>query len=370
MELIKTVIHELIKQPAKNDTPEVPAQVSLANELLDVSQPAVIKLVESIQSVYGTKGNSSSQGTFELNGSFQFPTRFSKFLNNKINDTSFLQLTTHSMHIIRNKAADKNFATGGYIVFAYYKQNNQPFVIAAMVKKKDGIQLTNLKPETIQEVDLSKLHQAIKINIHNYLDAMEKIENNLEFSGSYLSFISPKSNLSTSGYFISAFGCTDALPAATATNNAIEAVVQFFEDDDKLKHLKNEAYDKVVGLLESTLKKEEKTCSIDELNHLVNSLVPSDIYQEYLDTFVKFSNNDPFNVPDMFYTHSTTVTKAKKVNLKGLDGAWTLKFDKRLLGTDENSDIQYNSSNGGSLTLRNLDPETKNEILKSLKERC
>ena len=156
MELLKTVIHELIKQPAKNERPEIPAQVTLANELLDVSQPAAIKLVESIQSLYGTKGNSSSQGTFELDGSFQFPRRFSSFINNEISDESFLELTIHSMNIIRNKAADKNFSTGGYIVFAYYIQNNQPFVITAMVKKKDGIQLTDLKPVTIQEVDIDE----------------------------------------------------------------------------------------------------------------------------------------------------------------------------------------------------------------------
>jgi nucleoid-associated protein len=273
------------------------------------------------------------------------------------------------MYNLRNTASGKNFATGGYIVFAYYTQNQQAFVLTAMVKKKNGIKLDHqFKPESIQEVDLSKLHQAIKVNVASYLSAMECRKNDIPYSGSYLSFISPKSNIS-SGYFISAFGCTDALPAEVSTKNALEAVVQFFEANESVSNLKNVAHDQVIKHFEVTLTRQEKTCSIDDLNQIVNGLLPISDENNLIDTFVEYANNDPFNVPDIFYTHSTVVKKAKKIRLKGHDGAWVLDFDKRMLGTTDNADIQYSKKDKCFIIIRNLSTEIKQELIESISKR-
>jgi nucleoid-associated protein len=367
--LQKAIIHELIKEPAKKNIPEIRASVAFAPELLDVKDQATITLVESIQSLYGTKGNASSQGTFEFDESYNFPGQFSQFIDSEITEASFLTLTKRSMNNLRNTASSKNFATGGYIVFAYYTQNQKAFMLTAMVKKKNGIKLDHrFKPETIQEVDLSKLHQAIKVNVVNYLTAIECKKNDLPYSGSYLSFISPKSNTS-SGYFISAFGCTDALPAEVSTTNALEAVVQFFEANESISNLKNVAHDRVIKHFEETLTRTDKTCSIDDLNQIVNGFIPISDEDNLIDTFVEFANNDPFNVPDIFYTHSTVVKKAKKIQLKGHDGAWVLNFDKRMLGTTDNADIQYSKKGKGSIIIRNLSTEIKQELIEAISKR-
>ena len=369
MELISAVIHELVKEPARDNSPAIEANYVEAENLLDVSSVPTYELIRSIQALYGTKGNASSQGTFDTEGAFTFPDQFLDFIDSIGDSDAFLELSNAAMVNLVHSAKSENFATGGYVVFAYYKQNQSSFVLAAMVKKKDGISLVNLEPKSIQEVDLSKIHQAVKINVDSFIDARDAEELGDPISGAYLSFISPKNNKSASGYFISAFGCTNALASTISTRNAIEAVRQFFEQDERLECLSNDANDQVIYLLEQTLQRDEKLCSIDEINHVVNSLIPVDYADEFVDKFVEFANAEPFNVPDTFYTHSTEVRKAKKVVLKDSSGSWTLNFEKRVFGTDTAADIQYSPDRGGYLTIRNLSAAMREKISDVLRER-
>ncbi|MBU1557267.1 MAG: nucleoid-associated protein [Gammaproteobacteria bacterium] len=370
MDLICAVIHELVKEPAREDSPAIEAHYVEAENLLDVTSEPTYELVKSIQSLYGTKGNASSKGTFETNGAYTFPTQFLSFVDSIGDDDAFLALTNSAMVNLVEKAGSQNFATGGYVVFAYYQQGGHGYILAAMVKKRDGISLVNLEPKVIQEVDLSKIHQAIRINISSYMDARDAEELGDAINGAYLTFISPKNNKSASGYFITAFGCTNAIESATSTKNAIEAVTQFFERDERLEHLSNNAHDRVVELLENILTRDDKTCSIDEINHVVNSLIPVELADELNDTFVEFANNPPFNVPDSFYTHSGEIRKAKKVLLKDTGGSWSLNFEKRVFGTNPSADIQYcPTPDGGYITIRNLSDRIRTKIEEVLRER-
>lgn len=356
MQLQKAVIHELVKEPAKDGNPAIEAHVSEAEQLLDADNEATVHLVESIQGLYGTKGNSSSQGRFDFEGGYTFPEQLNQYIDSAGDDDSFLDMTLNAMANLVRESSSENFATGGYIVFAFYLQNGEEFVLAAMVKKRDGITLKNLVPETVQEVDLSKLHQAIKINLSRYLLVKEADEReNVDGQATYLSFISPKANSSASGYFISAFGCSDAIPAGVLTKNAISAVKNFFNGDERLEHLASRAYDQVIGYLEDTLDRDDPSCSLDELNHLVNALIPADLSAELADSFPVFANQEPYFLPESFYTNSSAVKKAKRVNLKGLEGAWSLNVEKRVLGATVDDDIQFiDNGIGSEIRIRNL----------------
>jgi nucleoid-associated protein len=368
MNLSKAIIHELIKEPARDDKPAVTPKIDDAKSLLDCTDKATISLIESIQSLYGTKGNASSQGVFSSEEEYRFPKQFAHFLTTNKNKENFVQLTMNAMRNLVFWSDKKPFATGGYMVFASYEQNGEDFFIAAMVKKKDGIRLVNLKPETIQEVDLSKLHQAVRLNIGKYKEAIKAEKEGKPVKSAFLSFISPKSSQAASGYFINAFGCTDALPAQTSTNNAIKSVKDFFDADERLKPLKNEANDKVVEFLEEVLKTEEKLCTIDSINGLVTSLLPAELVEELQDDYVAFANDEPYNVPDSFYIHSGEVNKAKKVRLRGLGGAWTFTFEKRLFGDSSSDDVQFNKA-AKSLTLHNLSVNMIEELDRVIKDR-
>ncbi|GGZ75263.1 nucleoid-associated protein [Paraglaciecola chathamensis] len=371
MELHKAVIHELVKEPAKGENNAIPASIIEAEDLLDSADEPTIKLIESIQSLYGTKGNASSQGTFDSNGAYTFPAEFNNYIDSNGEDNDFLKMTMNAMENLVKEAKDENFATGGYIVFAFYSQNGEEFVLGAMVKKRDGITLKNLVPETVQEVDLSKLHQAVKVNLTRYLAVKDAEEaDDQDTYAPYLSFISPKLNKNAAGYFMSAFGCTDAIPAKILTESAINAVRDFFSDNQELENYSTEAYDSVVSYLDSTLKREDKSCVLEELNHLVNQLIPIELAEKYTDKFVVFANNEPYCIPERFYTNSSAVTKAKKLNIKGLHGAWSLNVEKRVLGSSVNDDVQFVHRGAESyVTIRNLPEKIIDKLVIALDDR-
>jgi nucleoid-associated protein len=375
MELLQAVIHEFIKEPAKEGRPAIEAHYTEATEQLDVSEEPTVKLVESIRSLYGSKGNYSSQGTFDLADSAQtFPDNFATFVDSSGDDDAFLELTIQTMDNLVARSAPQNFATGGYIVFAHYTYGGQNYFLVAMVKKKDGITLVNLKPETIQEVDLSKLHQAIRINNTSYLQAMELIEEGEPFDGSYLSFISPVSNQGASGYFIQAFGCHDAIPAKKATISAFDAVRYYFDSNVQIRHLKSEAVDSLVELFNNLLNNEDeenRICTLEILNERVSSIITYHEIENAPNDFMEIANSEDFNVPDSFYPSKQALTEQTRVKLKGMDGAWALNFEKRVFGSSDDSDIQFNpqtSSNQASIVIRNLSADLINVLERALED--
>jgi nucleoid-associated protein len=360
MQLLQAVIHELVKVPAKDGRPAVGPNYIEAPEQLDISEEPTVKLIESIKSLYGNKGNYSSQGTFDIEDSSQtFPTNFSNFIESSGDDDSFLDLTIQTMDNLVSESSNENFATGGYIVFAHYMQTEQNYFLVAMVKKKDGITLVNLRPETIQEVDLSKLHQAIRVNNTSYLHAMEQVSEEQPFEGSYLSFISPVSNRGASSYFIKAFGCHNAIPAKKATRGAFDAVKYFFETNEALRQLKSEAVDSVVDLFNQLLSNDEegRICTLEMLNDTINTVISYHNVENAPDNFMDVANGEDFNVPDNFYPNQEAVTEQTRLKLKGLNGAWTLNLEKRVFGTSADSEIQFvnnANANQASIVIRNL----------------
>lgn len=243
-----------------------------------------------------------------------------------------------------------------------------------MVKKKDGITLINLRPETIQEVDLSKLHQAIRINNSSYHQAMELVAQGQPFEGPYLSFISPVSNQGASGYFIKAFGCHDAIPAKQATSGAFDALKFYFEINENIRHLKSEAVDSLVRLFNELLDsddEENRICTLEMVDERINSIISYHNIQDPPNNFMDIANSDDFNVPGSFYPNKQAVTEQTRVKLKGLNGAWTLNFEKRVFGQSSESEIRYNpqtSGNQASLTISNLSPELLEILEKALED--
>ena len=199
MELKQAIIHELVKVVPKAGESNLGTSV-ITGELLTVSDEPVTKLVQSISEIYGKKGNSSSQGTFDDQSGFTFKSDFNDFLAGTLDFKSFSEGT---MNCLKSAAETVNFATGGYLVFGHYAARatavDDEMILIAMVKKKSGFTLENLVPKTVQEVDLSKLHQAVRINVSRYKEWQnqgQEVDADLDVNdiNAYLSFISPKAN--------------------------------------------------------------------------------------------------------------------------------------------------------------------------------
>ncbi|AWB67527.1 hypothetical protein C2869_14235 [Saccharobesus litoralis] len=347
MSLQQVIIHELFKEKVKKGEVKKPTTYTLGS-LLDVTKEPVEALINSIIKVYGSKGNISAQGTFDHGEAQLFHTFVTRFMKGEITFEKFSKLT---MDKIVKEVKGLNFATGGYFVFSSYKStspntHDNDMLLIAIVKKKNGIELKDLEPHTIQTVDLSKLHSAARINLTNY--AEWKKDKNEDFSeiNSYLSFIKPPgSKTDKVGYFIDALGCTNITHDKKATEDVLDAVSDYFDNNEKISPFRSEAVEIVASKILEMSKTSEREYSLDKVDDLVTTLIPEEVKDELDIGFTEFANNDPYNVSSRFKCNSTAALKCLKIKISDKGGDWTLNAKRHLIGTSESSDIQFDEKN-------------------------
>ncbi|REL31415.1 nucleoid-associated protein [Thalassotalea euphylliae] len=197
------IIHELIKHQNSD----------IAKSVLDLSDPLVMSLAEDILNIYRNKVN-VIWGKFQSSG--QFPRLLADY-NDAYHQEGFYEVSTKAMDLLSD-AISTTSGTGGYICFIEYQSKGDNRLLVAMIKNTDGIKLTNLKPEQEIHVDLSKLYQALDINVSYYLNNLGKTE----LKKSYIGFISKRGE--PSGYFQLAFSCTDNITPSKAVKASPAAV--------------------------------------------------------------------------------------------------------------------------------------------------
>lgn len=368
MHLKHAVIHELIKERREKDA-ETNAAKFDAGPLLDVAAAPVVKLIESINKIYGRSGNSSSVGTFD-NSESNFPDEFGRYYAaqsvepidgqtptelHELSEKAFRALTLVAMKQLKNKSEKQPFATGGYIVFAHYTVDNvsddlEDMLLIAMVKKRDGIVLENLVPTTVQEVDISKLHQAAKVNFKRYQIFQSELEDQRTIYN-YLTFVSPKAETEASGYFIEAVGCKDASSEHAATAVAIKAIGAFFDQNDSMKAIKRNGKEQVLSHMFAVSETESRDCTIEQIENWVNALLGPEL-SEHMNTFTSFASGEPYNLPANFKCNKSIIKKNMRLKIASEDG-WRFDFEKSLLGTDPKSKIKFSESDR-SITINDL----------------
>src|SRR3546814_20919837 len=84
-------------------------------------------------------------------------------------EAAFIAMSKVAMEELRGKASQESFATGGHVCFFVYRIRTSSFLLVAMVKERGGMVLSAaLEPTEITEIDLSKLHQAARVNPDRY----------------------------------------------------------------------------------------------------------------------------------------------------------------------------------------------------------
>lgn len=353
------VIHHLRKEPKQPIQLPVIKRVTLNSE-----SDSVRKLVEGVLNLYGTKDNNAIFGTFAntLEEKGFFPGKFEEFRQSRQIDTDFIALTETAMNSLQAKAGDVNFASGGYILFASYVSDNKPFLLVAMIKQREGIQLNdNLEPIGVKELDLSKLHQAARINIERYL-AHENADKEDKEQFSYLSFVSPRSNQSASGYFIKALGCSGGVAASRATDTACKEMSKFFRSKPELKDKAPDLKADVFSYLRECYS-EQRAATINDLTSVARKHLPAD-YDDEKRTLLEqelaeYLNSENVQLPKEFRVHLATINKHAKVKIKAAN--WQIQFEKHALGDDENAEIWFDKVNS-RLVINNLSAEIKSAI--------
>lgn len=361
----KAVIHALVKEQHKDIQPS-----QLRRSVLDQNHEAVCKTVDGVVGIYGTRTNSAHYGIFKTGeGRGAFPDSLESYARLAApTDTQFLDLTFVAMERLYDKASSNHASSGGYLLFADYSNPQGRYFLIAMIKQKPGIILTKtLEPEELMQLDLSKLNQAARISfgkLSSYLDAEEKARQEL----SYLSFVSPRSTKTASGYFVTALGCSEGAAASQATKALIRETRKFFREREELRPQWTEFNN---SLMEYLKKKEESGISVklSEIDNMVRRHIPDHLADEaeaIADELITLLNSEACGVPAEFPVSSSALNRF--THISGESSSWKMTFDRAALGTDEAAEVYYDSKSN-KLTLRNIPGNMRQSIEEELNNR-
>ncbi|HCN6647750.1 TPA: nucleoid-associated protein, partial [Escherichia coli] len=115
MEIKQVIVHELIKEAKKDFDFSKPYQ--LRSTPLDKTNPIVIKLIQDISSLYGTKGNSAHYGVFKEEKTEQgpVPSIFEEYSQSEDNiNEKFVPFSIEVMKQLVKKAKEEPWSSGGF----------------------------------------------------------------------------------------------------------------------------------------------------------------------------------------------------------------------------------------------------------------
>ncbi|WP_230598266.1 nucleoid-associated protein [Xanthomonas albilineans] len=344
--LKNAVIHSLEKEAHETAT-----NVRHGKGLLNPADEMVLRLATKLAELVGKEGNAVLWGQFAAaNREGEFPGAVRASMKAKLDDDSFLALSRAAMKELSEQAEKKTGATGGHIFFGQFSSNGSDFLLVAMMKKKGAIQLSDdLQPTHIDQIDMSKLHQAARINLTNYekhlaRDAANEeapdAENLSAAEKTYLCFVNRRGREEVADYFIDALGCVKGTSSSQLTTKLLKYVKEFVRDNNHLREMHAEIKQGVVDYLQSLT--EEKPVVLDEVVQAAKAKVkPQEAL--HLDTLKEFLNSERCQIPDEF-TLSREVLKAH-IRIRAKSSNWSFWFETGSVGT-KNTEIIY-------------DPETK-----------
>ncbi|WP_332419018.1 nucleoid-associated protein [Vibrio metschnikovii] len=338
------VIHELFKD--KN--PDV------ASEILNLENDVILKLAKDLVKI---KDNRTAVLWGQFKGNGDFPLKLKELDIDQTyeeRNKTFLELTEKTMNSLYEEIVHTN-SKGGYICFIEYKSFHDHRLMAAMITNTSGIKLTNLKPTSEVHVDLSKLHQAVDINMTGYFKSL-----NDEYSKNYLSFIGKGKH---TDYFTSAFDCINKITPAKAVNKAPVVLKDFLSQFNVDNITQKNARAQLVKYLTDNIGKEVHLSKIEEI---AVSHLPDSCTEEEKQSFIAFSKQDKYEMPATFEARKNNVDKLAKIYYS--TESFSLNFDLEIIGlvgveADSNKPILFNKDNDDIIIKgRMITPEVRAAI--------
>jgi nucleoid-associated protein len=364
------VIHELVKERGSNV-----AHATLRADLLDVTKPMVVRLASLLASLLGRDQGTVYWGQFgDRRREGPFPGSVAGFSQDPVAER-FIALSHTAMDELVEYSAREAFATGGFIFFAAYTHRDCDYLLVAMIKERDGIRLTDdFEPEEINEVDLSKLHQAARVNLASFADALappiggaaaiqvDVADDEEVPERTYLSFVNRKSREDVAGYFTTALGCEKGVSSARATKSVVKAVRAFVKSVAPIAEHASRTRQAVIDYL-NTLD-DGATVTLDHVVEVVRRQLPVD-QAVHLEDLKPFLNSDEHQVPDDFQVSKKALATYARI-VERTDH-WNLNFEASVLGVQE-GEILYDRERR-SLTLTQLPQRMVSKIEQTLRDR-
>jgi nucleoid-associated protein len=375
MEALKyAVIHELAKDRGADQ-----AKASLRDDLLDVEKPMVVRLATLLAGLLGRDQSAVYWGQFgDRRREGPFPAAVACFAQ-ELTGERFTALTHTAMGELVEFSAKEPLATGGFIFFAAYESRGLDYLLIAMIKERDGIALNkDYEPQEINEVDLSKLHQAAKVNLASYANeiavaagrvrALDEANADEDADGeaakerTYLSFINRKGRDEIAGYFTTALGCEKGVSSARATKEVVKGVRSYVKSVEPIAQYASKARQAIIDYMDGL--EDGSAVTLDVVIEVVRREIPPDQAQ-HINGMKAFLNADAHQIPDDFQV-SKQALKAYARIVERTDH-WNLNFEASALGVRE-GEILYDQDRH-SLTITHLPPRMVRKIEQTLRDR-
>lgn len=357
-------IHKAIVHRLNKDQHQQIQGSTIRSSVLDSANESVIKLVSRIVSQYATKSNTANFGCFkEGEGRGVFPDAFINYYNlQEWNDQSFIDLSKVAMESLYSFAALQTASSGGYIFFADYSRvEHGRFFIVVMIKQTEGFRMSsNLEPEELLQLDLSKLHQAARISFGKLAGFLAADESDrVDFN--YLSFISPVSNKAAAGYFVTGLGCYKGTASSKATDQLIRESVQFFKDEGVDFNKRRTLKQGIIDLLADKIRSGDtvKISEVDAIARQYMKETENETIEDQSDRFIEHLNSEDVAVPNEFKPSKSAVKKHTYITHSATN--WEIKIKRDSISEDQSAQICYDRE-GERLIIKNIPVSLKEDI--------
>lgn len=309
MDLEFAIVHDLRKEVG------APTEVTLRHDLLEHSD-SLLSLSSTLHSMYQKKSTKGFGRFDEDTDAFKFSTELKKFTDNG-NETDFITFTHKSMSFLKTRIASENLATGGYVLFISYTENNDRFLFITVLRQTIGCVITsNLDIDEAKHLEMDKLHTGCQIDISTWEHSPEN---------QYITFIKGRSTQTTPQYFLNAIGCDEFANSVRQTNELIRAVNDFADKEGYTPEERQTMRQVVFDFCSS-----RESVMLDSLSQNLSDNEP--------EKFLEFINSGDYKVGNGFEPHKVHLKKLKEFKAKG-EGI-EIKFPKNMLGSriqlDEN----------------------------------
>lgn len=346
------IIHSLEKKKG-----ELSAAVRTRDSVLDIQKPVIKDLAEILAKLVGKDGSSVYWGQFGANRrEGLFPSHVQPLISG-CTEAAFVAMSKVAMEELRGKASEESFATGGHVCFFVYRIQGSNFLLVAMVKERGGMVLSaDLEPTEITEIDLSKLHQAARVNLDRYgaflapadedaTVAPDAEEESIEKT--YLCFINRKSQSDVAEYFVEALGCEKGVASGRTTKAVVKEIRNYIKSVPEIKEKAPAVRLAVIEYLQ--VQEDGALVSLDKVVAVARHAIGVDL-EQHVDGLKDHLNGEGVQIPDEFPVSTSALRSYTRIS--GKASRWQISFENGALG-EHDAEIIYDTTEK-SLKLTHL----------------
>ncbi|GAB3476538.1 nucleoid-associated protein [Marinomonas epiphytica] len=208
-------------------------------------------------------------------------------------------------------------AQGGLLWFSHYELHDTQFLYIVLLKRKQGIGLAeDLSFSEVEQIEMDKLHMALRINLSAWQD---------EDEGRYISFRFGRAPKQESEYFTQFIGCDEPVVAAKETRKLVELTSAFCQAESMPTKQANEFKKAISEHCQSKAEEREPV----ELKEIA-SQVEERFSVEQANKFLEIAESESFAIDKEVFVEKAALKKLTRYS--GSSRAITLSFDSDLLG--------------------------------------